>query len=110
MISKELLSEVLGEEVFEFEIAEDDRTMLWFSTTKDPDIFQAINIHELATKCKEWAFENNFVIKSFCEDDGEHDGGFCGVAEIGKIRFEQYREHEAIFKACQWILDNKVKD
>ena len=69
-----------------------------------------LNIYELAHKCKEWAMlesnnttminsavtEANMGIASIRDDNGSIL--FCEVCDT---------EPEAIFKACQWILENK---
>ena len=106
MISKELLSEVLNVHVrptFYF----DCETLVYeYDKIKDLDecYKSEINIHELAHKCKEWAFKQGFmfdiqwhtnrnpfsiVIKSY----GKDSQFYCAETEP-----------EAIFKACEWIL------
>ena len=71
---------------------------------------QQINTYELAHKCKEWAMleknnttminsaviEANMGIASIRSDNGEIL--FCEVADT---------EPETIFKACEWILQQK---
>jgi len=72
-----------------------------------------INIYELAHKCKEWALENNYAIKSEIINL-KTDKGFaialsilhCPIA-LKQANCFAYTEPEAIFKACQWILENK---
>lgn len=72
------------------------------------------NIYELAHKCKEWAVDNHFHIYSKIMKDK-------AVAKIrksinGKHRkntlclFVANTEPEAVFKVCQWILDNQKKE
>jgi hypothetical protein len=64
-----------------------------------------INIYELAHKCKEW-LKNN-VSNSFSGFDNGHRF-FCHIENYNiQDRFYEDTEHEAIFKACQWILDTK---
>ncbi len=69
------------------------------------------NIHELAHKCKEWAKTKGFYIQSYIPMVGDVDGGVVfGHSTSSKI-VEKHRfadtEPEAIFKACEWILNQK---
>lgn len=64
-----------------------------------------INIYELAYKCKEWAFGKMFFLSSGFDTDG----AFC-LDRMNSKSFIAETEPEAIFKACQWILENKGKD
>jgi hypothetical protein len=82
---------------------------------KQHEFLGTYNIYELAHKCKEWAFWNDYyVITKMRMPDIYRD---CQKIDYG---FEVYQqdnisehswwldtEPEAIFKACQWILDNK---
>ena len=90
MINKELLSKVLDNEVpYQVKVHKiiiKNNSLNYFYNSKDSGggLFEAneyINIYELAHKCKEWAL----------------------------IRFLAESEPEAIFKACQWILDKDSK-
>ena len=124
IISKELLSEVLVEDIndivndkttpknlFQYEIK---KIMLDGSNVA----YREINIHELAFKCKEWALRNNFCIISATftseEDDIEENlikdvnYAWAELHNEDKL-FRADTEPKAIFKACQWILDNKDK-
>ena len=110
MISKELLSAVLGrvitdieKDYFKFEPNCND----WRITARFDGFNQRffMNIHELAHKCKEWAKDKNYILKSFI-------GGrsFCIIESlIGKEVVVDAKiadtEPEAIFKACQWIME-----
>lgn len=112
VISKELLSEILDEagdfwQINTFKIIRKNELYIELGTF-DEDFNQvSINIHELAHKCKEWAFnEYLFIISS-----EKHACNWCAFAnnEVTKTSKEFYEpsEPEAIFKACQWIKDNK---
>lgn len=114
IISKELLSEVLGSKVTRIEYKKDNYTIgvncirIHYATSI---YFQDINIYELAHKCKEWAYEKkHYLIES------RFSLGCSGVSQVAKNGLSEYEEifhenseAEAIFKACQLILDNKVK-
>ena len=111
MISKELLSEVFGREVTDFEHYDNNvyRCTAYFDGFRHRFF---INIYELAYKCKEWA--NNLPSKRY-----QLYSGICpkslnySVCSIFSGAIEQTEEIianselEAIFSACQWILDNK---
>lgn len=134
IISKELLSEITKRNIHRVETSIDDYSIpenqvkYWCETTVVPFY---INIHELAHKCKEWAIKNNredarnnsgnhFYINHI---DSSHIGVFehyqCCVGYRGLDKDGDWSdiqkcfsgkgmtEPEAIFKACQWILDNK---
>ena len=62
-----------------------------------------INIYELSHKCKEWAEINHgYILCSYkCGSVGN-----CQIMKLDKF-FIASTEPEAIFKACQYILDNK---
>jgi len=72
-----------------------------------------INIYELAHKCKEWVFKTTEY--SFSSGISRTIHAACknkigdGVVMLGGKFFFADSEPEAIFKACQWILDNKDK-
>ena len=127
MISKELLSEVLGEDfdkVAKINNAEFfihlrgtelvgfvDQSRLQVACPRRED-YMSINIYELAHKCKEWAFnKKNCNLNSGKHEVGEglRIGYECEVTE----RYTQHyitssiceTEPEAIFKACEWILN-----
>lgn len=136
MISKELLSEVLCEDIKfndfdsfcpiilienELEISYcypyyDNYTSDGMYDTSMKKTTGYINIHELAYKCKEWAVKHNFHLiswtisyeavkrKGYCQTHNTQDAD----KESDKP-FHADTEPESIFKACQWILDNKDK-
>lgn len=112
MISKELLSEVFGEKrvILDYEVSINKTEIHYGHKDIDEDGF--INIYELAYKCKEWAIgEYGFSLHSFpCPDDTYT----CEIYKFHKSTgyvivdwFNCLSEVESIFKACQWILDNK---
>lgn len=133
MISTELLTEVLEHDSYDkdcdsFKILEiqDNEILIsycypyydnWSSdgmcdvSFKKAEYF--MNVHELAHKCKIWARDNEFFLKSFYD----YEGAFCYISapawvdkiEIPKTRFCSETEFEAIFKACEYILE-KIKE
>lgn len=113
-ISKELLREVLGYKVYNYALKSENIKLNKITTSSlgsEPQTIgyeKDINIYELAHKCKEWALKRGYIIKSFSSADKGY-----GIIEIliGKDEVIDLKmadtETEAIFKACQWILDNK---
>ena len=102
--SKELISEVLSKEVEEERFIDSNSL-----TYVNSGIYEDINIYELAHKCKEWAKLKHFI------DIDSHPGcarwGAKAVSHNGKpsVFYEQVfigrTEPEAIFKACEYIME-----
>lgn len=133
MISKELLSDVLCIDLSNknnmlnpIPVGKECGSATIFYWLEDEDRLHSgssINIHELAHKCKKWAVEQDYgyIINSCIK----YTFGYAQVEWYEKNHKDKhgtYREHtfksewfkatnnsepEAIFKACQWILDNK---
>lgn len=129
MISKELLSEVLKIEIIEI-LGIDNKSDLVYrimqeyrceSGYESKPVGTFINIYELAHKCKEWAFKRktNMLLTEFCINNDNlrdyHDKVDCRInigyynkkMEHCRATFTDKIELKAIFKACQWILDDK---
>lgn len=123
MIGKELLSEVFTDNQQNFKVNKIEKNILHYSWLMeeffgDGDvnckwIDMSINIYELAHRCKEWAFDSFYLsIITFKINDDLYK---CEIADIkdslgewsNKYSFRIDNEVEAIFKACEWILDNK---
>lgn len=98
--SKELMSEVFGD--FIRQVWECDGKIY----TKSNNFLEEYNIYELAHKCKEWALTQGYTVQSYTNTH------FCeatlhGVdVEINPNYFGD-SEPEAIFEACQWVLENR---
>ena len=117
MISKELLSEVLGKDVSDVSIVMNNiNYVIEDNETQEDDelvyidLGMNINIYELANKCKEWAYNQNFYIYSIVSFAGE---GWCYITKEDNIEkrlktFIADTEPEAVFEACEWILSNYV--
>ena len=137
-ISKELLSEVLEEDVRlgEYNIIDNDgvpqkynmkitlngTTLNYWRYYKEWDdgstmVSCQINIYELASKLKEWAFTRGYLLSSFkrfnelnygCVIDTQHSPNCNECGESMGIHFVLGdSEPEAIIKACEWILNEK---
>ena len=113
MISNELLSEVLNREVSSLQIAGNPNDIaVGFADGASYSSFDlCINIHELAFKCKEWAYDNTaYEITAYRMQDTSEYRCVIGLNLLSKykdvIGFYADSEPEAIFKACEWIREN----
>ena len=107
MISKELLSEVLGIQVLNIDINE---SVVLIKHYVEIHQLSKWNIYELVHKCKEWAINQGYQFEIYiqCNTLCDIRLGKCGYGwDI--ITMLNMPEKEAIFKVCQWILDNKDK-
>ena len=98
MISKELLSEVLGINITHTSMCKGDND-LFFVEEKGG---RYINIYELAHKCKEWALSKGYQFKVYFQTNGieEWQLGKCGYGwDLGRF--------ENCIQACELILNNK---
>ena len=106
--SKELLSKVLSKECVEITILDND---IWYRCIacvygKNRYIENRINIYELSSRCKYWAYDKGGIDihsgKKLLKNNFEcliYDGS------IPYKIFEADTEPEAIFKACEWIME-----
>ena len=110
MISKELLSEVLKLDAKPYNIDTKGRT-LYYSVYEDRyecDILDnEINIYELAHKCKEWALKSSYQLHSAMRNGNLPIVVLIDEQDVLRHYFKADTEPEVIFKACQWILENK---
>jgi hypothetical protein len=116
MISKELITQILR--VYPQYSKQDECTgnityegkssIIYFEVNSK--MISQCNVYELAHKCKEWAMSKGFIILTYGEAYYNVDVHYkCNNSKIGRMAFYDtaQEEPEAIFKACQWILDNK---
>lgn len=112
MISKELLSEVLNKNILSYEF--DMYGNIDYKVINDYG--SNINIYELAHKCKEWALEKNLTLFSgnINNQDNNYESEWSYDCQIFSHKegielfyIKSLTEPDAIFKACQWILDSK---
>ena len=107
MISKELLSVVLGLHCG-IKSIKNSEVIYWFDCIGEIRE-HSINIYELAHKCKEWAIKySGWTLQSYTNERGS---GVCRIKvgdgqEINKLIASS--EPEAIFKACEWILNKEL--
>jgi hypothetical protein len=118
IISKELLSEVLGIKI---------RRVVNISSPNKVDYdgeigFDDISIYELAHRCKEWADKEagyslnihfdgmsinpnkNYQTSDYKIEVVKHGSNYYCYKSL---LFDIDNEPEAVFKACEWLLDNK---
>lgn len=118
MISKESLSEVLGCDCSECYF-EDTYNLINYKYQYDVTWSEeiqydnsSINIYELSHKCKEWIRKQGYALTvTHVEYQGivyaELVDYSSDIPKIIDDIFKADTEPEAIFKACQWILENK---
>ncbi len=133
IITKELLSKVLKIEIISCQMKQ--KNIIGYEYNKvsknqwSSKTFcnRSINIYELANKCKEWAFEFRFDNKPTNNRYYRQRSGYEDKFNVEKQKREKLgymtltfgclghtktfyadTEPEAIFKACQWILENKT--
>ena len=113
MISKELLREVMGIHIAHCSECKADSDLFY----TDTDGGHYINIYELAHKCKEWAKLKELTLFSGVVENSDNEFDLewsydCQIfshkegIELFYIKCES--EPEAIFKACEYIL-NSIK-
>ena len=113
MISKELLSSVLGLTVVKG--LELEGIVLWYNgivnINNQPPYAKElnINIYELAHKCKEWALKHHYKVISKPDNVPGLWEAYVNLSLTSKHGEVADTEPEAIFKACQWILDKDRK-
>ena len=116
MISKELLSEVLNLNMWKTDslnISIDENKVycngIFLGDLGYQQSSYVVNIYELAHKCKKWAFNNGFGLTSGLLNYSKTKIAVLENIDLlmPKISFTGNTEPEAIFNACQWILDNK---
>ena len=113
MISKELFSKVIGNDI-DWCSKHPSEPVVEFHANNTNTICEHINIYELAHKCKEWAFDIGYSVesakKNILEDKKMKSKWICcGFTPEYNIMptSEADTEPEAIFKACQWVLENR---
>ena len=114
IISKELLSNVLGEKVSDIYGFVNSDNELEYKLSSRLDI-EIINIHELAYKCKEWAKDLGWTLQSgwdchyMAKKYGHNDKGYYSTIQNKDFKSQEFKcssEPEAIFLTCEYILNN----
>ena len=72
---------------------------------------KSINLYELAHKCKEWVLDEGYWITIGIGATTQlvltSKGTTILDSELYRIEDKDLTEHEAVFKACEWILKQK---
>ena len=101
-ISKELFEEVMKNKIFYSNDFHIDNNIISYV---ENDTWKDISINDFFFKCKEWAYKQCNEIISYTEG--------CEIyqTQLDEIVKEFYSdsEQQAVFDACQWILENKEK-
>ena len=108
MISKKLLSEVLNENITRVDPRTTANNELFIENNNGKELDIYINIYELAHKCKEWARLRSFHITSWITMTDVLNGGATvghSIKDIKEQLIFEDTEPEAIFKACEWIME-----
>ena len=123
MISKELLSIVMCDKIERFRILNNIAHVYYINDEQE----YFISVYELAYLCREWARNKGYSVTA-CKpivgnDEGKavinywyksyifkfELGAYHGPEQILEFDVNCSSEPEAIFRACEWIL-NKIKD
>jgi hypothetical protein len=110
MISKELLSNVLGINNLDYELSICE-TEIHYGRLDGSIESKFINIYELTNLCKEWAVKKGYFLTSK-QAISHITKKLCYKVSIDPTEYHEYTlvgdtEPEAIFAACQYILDSK---
>jgi hypothetical protein len=108
MISKELLSEVLGCKLdIDEQLQPND--IEYIEKVGSKLYYRYINIYELQNLCKEWALLNDYSCMSRPRLFGGWLSELMSDYGVEDTQFDADSEPEVVFKACQWILKYKDK-
>ena len=124
MISKELLSVIMGDKIERFRILNNIVHIYYLNDEQE----YFISVYELAYRCREWAMTAGYQV-SACrpivqDDTGAQVINYWYKAYIFKFKLGAYHgpeqilnfdvnaksEPEAVFKACDWILTQIKKN
>lgn len=100
--SKELVSKVLNVHVTMIDkILGSD---IGFEINNISGSTHLINIYELAHKCKEWAYKQEYILESYFYNSKAR----CDISKSYAVNemFIADTEPAAIFKACEWLQSN----
>ena len=134
IISKELLSEVLGVDIQKHKKVAQTSIIRYKFDNDEEIIDSSVNIHELANLCKDKVREYGYIVKSGFNDDIIEDDGSVAFdwkevdvyqVEVKKVIYN-YKDtlqdkivsvaffggenlQELDIKACQWIYEKDLK-
>lgn len=110
MINKTLLSSVLGIDNLDYELSICE-TEIHYGLLDGSIESKFLNIYELSNMCKEWAVKQGYFLTSK-QAISHITHKLCYKVSIDPTKYNEYTlvgdsEPEAIFAACQYILDQK---
>lgn len=106
-ISKELFETVMNEKIMYYRVEIDEIEYDYVKVNRHNPLIMDVN--DFFFMCKDWALKQNISMYSYIH---ELNGG-VEIAPKKKCnwldnkRFKADSEQQAVFDACQWILDNK---
>lgn len=122
--SKELLSEVLDIDIYNINGISSTEIEYEYDMKEFGEHLDIINIYELSFKFKEWAYQNNYSIRTFrtsigwvvdtlhnnIEDGRRKNTWVFDIINYDNDTMHQYHfetEVEAVLAVCEWILQQK---
>lgn len=112
IISKELLSEVLGKDVNFVKTISIKGTGLYYTCVRNGNNSDGrANLHELVFECKSWAYREGYILVEYDYKIVIHEKDSISRDTITNTSIENFFAFDPymVIKACQWILDNKDK-
>ncbi len=118
LISKELLSLVLDEDIPDFRLEIDKgknaidsciEISCWDNTHKEFEACYDINLDTLNRLCKEWCIKQDGMISIYCHQDTIAVSVSLdrGLTKYSSPSMSVYTELEAIIKATEWVAKEK---
>lgn len=117
-ISRELLSEVLKLEVVRHSLFNKRNNTFNITYMQSDDSLKAnwmpVNVYEFVFQCKEWAWKNyKILLISQCTGQCYINGDLSELKlpywdNTKSYQVETSTEIEAIIKACEWILKERI--
>ncbi len=109
IITKELLSEVLGEDIFVVkDVYNDPKKYVYYDCVDGRE--ETINIYELEHKCKCWAIKQGYKVV----EETEYIKLKFDLESVEITTTAIYKDNQLktlstkMFNGYQWILDNKI--
>lgn len=105
--STELLSAILSKTVTHIQNGKESNELCFMVNGETHGVF--LNIYELTFKCKEWVLTTGYFLESGLPYKTRATSALFNDYGGFKEGFEAPSEPEAIFLACQYILDSQTR-
>lgn len=108
-ISRELINAVLNEDIKDIYFAPNGRFFETWNEERD----DRVNTNDFFFMCKEWASRKGYILFSKTRLNSSLASCYFDVMGLHdyeddfKNDFRAESEQQAVFDACQWILENK---